>query len=356
MAILNIVTSSPGLVDVVPSIAYINTNDTLATITTAGYLNGLNDQGYGFYNGQIALVVTSDQGVAWMTVNVTQNNISLQIDVNPGTVLLPTVTGHFSVFANTTGGMKDAGFSPSNAAKTKVVMANGAVGDNHIAVYTDANGTIGADAATAINAGNIQAGESGIAGGLISYSSTASKGSLIIQAVANANNTNTTISNAAMGQASVISIPDPGASTANFMINTLASGSVSAPVVSFAITVGYAALASAGKVNLIVSSGSMAFQITGLWLGKVGTDFSGGSGDRLLAISDGTSVYSVIPAADLQTLVNAKWGDTALPAPASVSYGLPTAAGATLYAQYSGGANDYTAGTCTLYGTAVRVA
>lgn len=39
MPILNIVTSQTGTVGVLPSISYINTSDTIAEVTTSGYLN-----------------------------------------------------------------------------------------------------------------------------------------------------------------------------------------------------------------------------------------------------------------------------------------------------------------------------
>ena len=68
--------------------------------------------------------------------------------------------------------------------------------------------------------GNLVAGSSGHAGTVSSFPGTASKGSLKLAAVNNTGDTITTLSNAAMGQASVISIPDPGASTANFLLDT----------------------------------------------------------------------------------------------------------------------------------------
>ena len=92
---------------------------------------------------------------------------------------------------------------------------------NHIAVFTNTAGNLGEDAATAINGGNIQAGLSGTGGTLTSFpAGRPNRGSLIFAAAENTGNTNTTISNASMGQASVISIPDPGASTANFVLNS----------------------------------------------------------------------------------------------------------------------------------------
>ena len=101
------------------------------------------------------------------------------------------------------------------------VMATLPTTAGNIAVYSNATGDITQNAATAINNGNIQAGVSGTAGTVSSFSSTAARGSLIVAAVANTGNTNTTISNAAMGQATTVSIPDPGAATANFVVSRL---------------------------------------------------------------------------------------------------------------------------------------
>lgn len=108
-----------------------------------------------------------------------------------------------------------AGVYTLSVANTDVLLPTIA---NHIAVFSNTSGTLTEDPATAISGGNIQAGLSGTAGALFSYPSTASKGHLAIVAVANTGNTVTTISNAAMGQASVISIPDPAAATANFAV------------------------------------------------------------------------------------------------------------------------------------------
>ncbi len=69
-----------------------------------------------------------------------------------------------------------------------------------------------------LDAVNIDAGASGTAGSVDVFPTTAAKGKLILAAVDNDGDTNVTISNAAMGQASVISIPDPGAATAEFLL------------------------------------------------------------------------------------------------------------------------------------------
>lgn len=58
-------------------------------------------------------------------------------------VILPVVSGDFANFSGTAGAIHDAGYSPSNAAKTKVVMANAATVVGQFPMFTDVNGTIG---------------------------------------------------------------------------------------------------------------------------------------------------------------------------------------------------------------------
>ncbi len=203
MAIINIQTAPPtGQAAVtsqvsmtqstLPSLIYIQTTDTFATVTTTGYLTGFKQEGFTFSNNQMALVYTTDEKAVWLQVAITYSGasvlntvISLVDPVAPGTVTLPTIA-------------------------------------NHIAVYTDTAGSLSEDATTAINGGNIQAGLSGTAGTLASFPATASKGSLKIVGVANTGNTDVTISNAAHGQATVYSIGDIGASTGGLVAATSA--------------------------------------------------------------------------------------------------------------------------------------
>ena len=122
------------------------------------------------------------------------------------------------------------------------------------------------------------------------------------------------------------------------------------------ITVGQAALAAAGSVTLRASSGAIQYKIRNIFVNSGGTNFSGGGGDRLLDITDGTTVYSTVPAASLQTLANTAWGVTGLPFPASAAINTSTAAGAALVAKYSGGTADYTAGSVVISLVLERVA
>jgi len=192
MGIINVQTVQAGLVDVLPSLAYIETNDPLATVLVAGYLNHVVQNGTSFQLPCIAAVSTKETPtsaarIGWFAISHSGANWSLVSASSPaaGVVTLPTIL-------------------------------------NHIAIYSDTSGTLAEDAATAINGGNIQAGLSGTAGYLASFPATAASGSLRLTAVANTGNTLVTISNALHGQASVYSIPDSGAATANFIMSASA--------------------------------------------------------------------------------------------------------------------------------------
>lgn len=189
MPILNIQIGQTGLVGVIPRVVYIYTNDTLAAVTTAGYLNLSVQNGFAFAESDMALVTTkttpnaTTTQVAWLELSHSASTgWSLVPTGSPGSVVLPTIANHLATYTNVTGGLSE-------------------------------------DPATAISGGNIQAGLSGTAGFLSSFPSTAAKGSLRLTAVANTGDTLVTISNALHGQASVYSIPDSGSSTANLILS-----------------------------------------------------------------------------------------------------------------------------------------
>lgn len=181
--------SQTGTVGVSPGMLLLSTTDSFATITTAGYLNKL---------AQPSAVYPSP--IDFVFVNYNGGNGLFTITSSDG--ILTMMAGSADVIT-----------------PTKL---------NHIATYANTTGTISEDPATAISGGNIQAGLSGTAGTLASFPGTATKGSLVVKAVANTGNTLTTISNSAMGQASVISIPDPAGATADFVLApaALVSGNI----------------------------------------------------------------------------------------------------------------------------------
>jgi hypothetical protein len=127
---------------------------------------------------------------------------------------------------------------------------------NALAVFSNASGdikaatgasTFGQDltvaGALASTSGNITSGSSGDAGSFISFPGTAANGTLILAAANAGGAFNTTISNAtSVGQSQVISIPDVGAATGKFLVNTaaLVSGNL---------------LMSSGTGGVVVNSG-----------------------------------------------------------------------------------------------------
>jgi len=274
MPILNASVNQVGQAGVFPAIIYILTNDTLVEVTTAGYLNGLVQKfNIPLSEADMALVTTktspnaASTQVAWLEVSKSGQDWSLVSAGSPGSVVLPTIANHIATYTNVTGTLSEdaatainggniqAGLSgtagylasfPATAASgsLRLVAANNA-GDTVTTItnasqaaartYTIPDGGqlasnfLLSDNATvqtintgslAVAAGNLTAGSSGAAGTLISFPATAANGSLIISALNAGGAFNTTIRNSIMGQSSVISIPDPAAATANFLLDT----------------------------------------------------------------------------------------------------------------------------------------
>ncbi|HWY36811.1 MAG TPA: hypothetical protein VNX68_19350 [Nitrosopumilaceae archaeon] len=241
-----------------PQIVNMEVTDSQATISATGWLNlaatiasiELANNGLWVWQpGDMVLVYSdADNTDVLYTVNSTTHSLILYSTAGAGGVTLPVVSGDFTVFSGTAGQLFDAGYSPSDPTKTKVVMAGSAVTVNHIAVFTDTLGTIDDDAATAINGGNIQAGLSGTAGTLASFPATAANGSLIVAAINAGGPFNTTISNSVMGQSSVISTPDPGVATSKFLL-TDSAGTQTISTGNVAMTLGTLTLGSSGHAS-----------------------------------------------------------------------------------------------------------
>lgn len=189
-------------------------------------------------------------------------------------MLMPaaSVIGNFPKASNTLGTMVDSGISPSDATKTKAVMAGSAVQVGYLAHFIDTTGTVDDTAGAAINNGNIQAGQSASAGKFISYPGTAANGTFMFEALNAGGAFDTTVRNSVMGQTAIVSIPDPGASTANFLLNksggtqTIASGSLALTSGNITITSG----------NFAASSGTMT--ASGNITSSAGNHIAGASG------------------------------------------------------------------------------
>lgn len=270
-------------------IVRIRTTDTLSTAAGATYLTEQADNLAAANNGTWSwenddlVLVAASDGPALFTVSSDETHFIAYNATGNGAVTLPVTSGHFTVFDGTLGALKDAAYAPSDAVGPFVVMSPGSVTSGRVVKFNGVNGTV-ADAGFAATAVAI----------------------------------------------STITSPDP-----------------QSDILQQDFTLGFAALASAGKVNIQVSSGSKQYCIRDVRINK-STGLSGGGGDRLLAISDSTNVWTGtgITAALLGTPINTLWGGSGLPLPSGANaFSTFSTAGANLFFQYTGGTTDFTAGS-----------
>ena len=104
-----------------------------------------------------------------------------------------------------------------------------------------------------------------------------------------------------------------------------------------------------GALSVVVQAGNAAYQykVRDIKLVGGGTNFGAG-GNRLLDLTDGTTVYTQIANADLETAPTAglPWGNAKVPLLTGVQ-NTKTVAGADLVFKYSGGTTDHTTGSIT---------
>lgn len=153
-------------------------------------------------------------------------------------------------------------------------------------------------------------------------------------------------------------LQDSGVQIANVQLSALTNPDAISDLIWHDVVCGQAALAAAGKVNIQISSAAKQYAVRNVIVNYGASGLSGNSGNRLLAITDGTTVYNNagITAALLGTPINTVWGGTGNPLAGTVALDTPTAAGANLYAQYSGGSADYNAGSVTISVLVQRIA
>ena len=147
--------------------------------------------------------------------------------------------GEFAAFSPTSGKGNLQLLAADNGANIAVKITNASMGQNTIFTLPDpaaANTSFlltTAEATQHITPFSLQAdlgsfitGQStgGVNNGFIAFSPTASSGSLQLLAANNAGNFNITLTNDSFAQASTIKVPDPGAVSAKFLLDTSASG------------------------------------------------------------------------------------------------------------------------------------
>ncbi len=109
---------------------------------------------------------------------------------------------------------------PASTANALVVFSDTAGDIKAASTTTTLSQALVVAGALTSTAGNITSGSSGDAGTFISFPATAANGTLIVSALDAGGAFNTTLRNSAMGQSSVLSFPDPGAATANVLLDT----------------------------------------------------------------------------------------------------------------------------------------
>jgi hypothetical protein len=151
-------------------------------------------------------------------------------------------------------------------------------------------------------------------------------------------------------------IQDSGIAANKLLVGSIASPDTNANIISGVVVATHTQLASGGRVNLIVGSGTKQYRFLNIYYSFNTANFSGGSGDRLMQIADGLNGFTLIPSASLQTILSSGWGSTALPFPPTVPIDQTTVAGNNVFVIYNGGTTDYTAGDIRFYFTAIRTA
>lgn len=161
----------PGLAGVKPGFIYLETDNTVAEVTTTGFLTQSLNLGWQFNDQQLAAVETTDSGV-----------ILARVSISPGNVVSLTVisiSGNSVISAGSNGvaGEVDIWPATTNKGHRKLVAANNAA--NY--VITETNASFGQDTtittpdAGAASAANVIATGSLVSGNLPVWSGTAGK-------------------------------------------------------------------------------------------------------------------------------------------------------------------------------------
>ncbi len=217
MGILSINVNTTGLIgsNIEPRRVTMVTTDSLATVTTAGYINNFVQSNFTIlptdildvkysYNQQtganeFAILEPVFSGVGDSQI------ITLTTWVNPGNagIALPVTINHLAIFDSTAGEITQAASDVTSLSSGPVTIQSGSL---------------------TLSSGSVVA-----KGSVVANSPTASKGSLKLTPVDNTANYDLTISNQVQAQSSTLSIPDPGAATGAFLIrgsSTFTSGHI----------------------------------------------------------------------------------------------------------------------------------
>lgn len=156
-----------------------------------------------------------------------------------------------------------------------------------ITTLTSTTATITTVNSTTQSATTQNIGASGTAGTLNIFPTTAANGILKLLAVNNSGAFNSTISNSNIGQATVYSLPDAGAATANFVVDTatqtVTNKTMTAPVINNPVVTGPAPVACGSTCTLGAANKGTYTRL----------DTAGGSAATLPAATGSGTVYSL---------------------------------------------------------------
>lgn len=250
-----------GLSGTAPEFFVGSTDQTNAVITTAGAI--ATQYGYGIFKDGDILWINYDQ------------------DGTPGQgvyTVTATSGGSLIPYVDAVGGALLAANNLSDVASVATSRTN-----------------LGLGVADTPEFARVDAGHSGSAGSFRSYSATPTTGYLALAGVANSGAFNVTISNAAHGQTSVVSIPDGGQATSVFIISNSA-GTQTIATGNLGLSVGYLQQSAANALTAHAGGGQGSALALARQINRITT--VGSAGDSvLLPVSVAGRVVTVINAA-----------------------------------------------------------
>jgi hypothetical protein len=275
--ILNIETDAPpGLVDVSPNFIYLETEDTQSAVMAPGYLNSLNLVGETITKDQIACITTSDMPAAVYNINVNPSTKVITLTYQGGgsgdvSYLAPVLPNRIAVFTDNVGTIGDpigttvvhvgdiqAGinaisggfisYPPASSSGTLIFKAINNSSNSNVTIVNDigsGTNTVATIPFSGFSAYKflvsdysgeqfVQHGDFSIARGNLSVyggnslkclSPTANSGGIWITAANNSGNFAANITNDSLSRNITYTLPNPGASTAHFLINTWTTSS-----------------------------------------------------------------------------------------------------------------------------------
>lgn len=225
MAIISATSSITGLVGITPNLVFINTNDTAAAVLATGYLSKAVEENLITVQRSSLAFVNTTQGALLLAISITGTAPNLVYS------LIPTTNPGGSIYA-----------------------------------------------------GNVQAGLNGTAGALISYPATVNTGHLQWAATANGGAFNALFTNAALGQTTTFTVPDPGAATANVLVSTTLTGKVKT-------VIGAAAAGGAAAQSFTDAFCTTGSKVDGNWVTQA-------NAASILKITPGNGSFVVTSSAD----------------------------------------------------------